>query len=94
MEEEERPSAGQVLVRLAGIAWFATATVLRSLFVIWLRLPPRARVISALATLVVMAAMVGGVSPAAGAILQALAVLLLAGIGFAMILRAPFRRRL
>lgn len=83
----------EALASMARLAARAIAASLRAVFVIWIRLRPRARLASALAFLVVMATLVGNVSQGIGAMIQGLAVLLLAGVGLAMILRAPFRRR-
>lgn len=78
---------------LARILWRVPATALRAMFTVWVRLQPRARLATALASLVVLASLVSSVSAAMGAVVQGLAVLMLAGVGMAMIIRAPFRRR-
>lgn len=78
--------AARILIR-------AVLGLARVALVLWLRFPPRARVGSLLATLVVVAGVVGNVSTAASAALQGLAVLVLAFVGLGIIFRAPFRRR-
>lgn len=99
-----RPTAGEMLDWLsttarerlnwlARFSWQTLITALRAMFVVWMRLRPRARLATTLATLVVVASLLGGVSASMAATVQGLAVLLLAGIGVAMIIRAPFRRR-
>jgi len=82
------------LLRLAArVSIRAAFGLARVALVVWLRLPPRARLGSLLATLVVFSGLVGNVSSSAGAALQGLAVLVLAFVGLRIILRAPFRRR-
>lgn len=88
----ERPALELLLlaVRISIRAGFGLA---RATLVLWLRLPPRARVGSVLATLVVVSGVVGNVSTSASAALHGLAVLVLAFVGLGIIFRAPFRRR-
>ncbi len=77
-------------VRISIRAVFGLARVTLGL---WLRFPPRARVGSVLAMLVVFSGIVGNVSTSTSAALQGLAVLVLAFVGLGIIFRAPCRRR-
>lgn len=87
-----RPALENLLL-VARALGHAAVGLARGIFFLCLRLPARARVASALATLVVLSAMSGRVSASVGAAFQRLAVLLLALVGLGIIVRAPFRRR-
>lgn len=59
----------------------------------WARMSGRARVIAALVLLVLLSAQTSSVSGSVSALAQGLAVLLLAAVGFWMILSSPLRAR-
>ncbi len=86
-------SGFELFVQALGTVGRLAAGVLRGVFMLWLRLPPRARLVSAIAILVVLSASSAPASASLAATFQGLAVLLVAFVGLGTIMRAPFRRR-
>ncbi len=67
--------------------------LLWQLRVVWARITPRARIVLIIIGLALLSRTTNSVVPSIGATLQALAVMLLAAVGFWLILTSPFRQR-